>query len=41
VCHATCWFDGVWGLVWILGMTASFNVYPQLVGDSGSTLERA
>ena len=26
---------GIWGLVWMLGLTASFNVYPHLVGDSG------
>lgn len=26
---------GVWGLAWMLGLMASFTVYPHLVGDSG------
>ncbi|MGH3333612.1 MAG: hypothetical protein ACRDPJ_20120 [Nocardioidaceae bacterium] len=25
----------LWGLAWMLGMKASFHVYPHLVGDSG------
>jgi hypothetical protein len=26
---------GVWGLVWMLGLAASYSVYPHVVGDSG------
>jgi hypothetical protein len=26
---------GIWGLLWMLGFTASFHVYPHLVGESG------
>ncbi len=26
---------GVWGVVWMLGLTASFTVHPHLLGDSG------
>lgn len=26
---------GIWGLVWMLGLAASLNVYPHLVDDSG------
>lgn len=26
---------GVWGLIWMLGLMASFKVYPHVVGDTG------
>jgi hypothetical protein len=31
---------GVWGLLWMLGMQASFKVYPHLVAESGLHVRR-